>query len=85
MLPFSFESENRTVRGISSMEGRELLLKALFPQERRYDWTGRLSNVRGIGPESVNYRAIGRLGSPSTVHYDVLRECRPRGIVSSGR
>ena len=67
------------------MEGRELLLKALFPQERRYDWTGRLSNVRGIGPESVNYRAIGRLGSPSTVHYDVLRECRPRGIVSSGR
>jgi CubicO group peptidase (beta-lactamase class C family) len=27
MLPFSFESENRTVRGILSMGGRELLLK----------------------------------------------------------
>ena len=25
MLPFSFESENRTVRGILSMGGRELL------------------------------------------------------------
>jgi len=33
--------------------------KALFPQERTYDWTGRLSNLRGIGPESVNYRAEG--------------------------
>jgi hypothetical protein len=27
MLPFSFESENRTVRGILSMGGRELLPK----------------------------------------------------------
>ena len=27
MLPFSFESENRTVRGILSMGDRELLIK----------------------------------------------------------
>ena len=27
MLPFSFESENRTIRGILSMGGRELLQK----------------------------------------------------------
>jgi hypothetical protein len=29
MLPFSFESENRTVREILSMGGRELLLEQL--------------------------------------------------------
>ena len=64
--------------------GRIRILKAHFPQDRKYDWTGRLSNVRGIGPGSVIYRAIGRLGSSSTGHYGVLRACRPRGIVGSG-
>ena len=41
--------------------------KSPFPKERRYDWTGTLSNVSGIEPESVNYRAFGRLGSPVSI------------------
>jgi hypothetical protein len=43
MLPFSFESENRTIRGILSMGGRELLAnreiqknESLFFNELRF-------------------------------------------------
>jgi hypothetical protein len=34
MLPFSFESENRTIRGILSMGGRELLPYPVVPSQR---------------------------------------------------
>ena len=57
--------------------------KSPFPQERRYDWTGRLSNVRGVGPESVKLSGCLATGFAKYWGIMVSQESAGRGGVSA--